>query len=113
MWAHTAVAEHIDMGAEHVLQVLPQPHEVDQAAPRFHLDQEVHVARRIRLAAHHRAEHTHVARTMLSSEPQDLLSPSAQPSKIDVSRHGTHACDHVTVAWSGSPTSPHRVDTTR
>src|SRR5665213_1856166 len=100
MRAHTAVAEHIDMGAEHVLQVLPEPDEVDQAATRFHLDQEVHVARRVRLTAHYRAEHTHVASAVVCSAAQDLLPPGTQPSKIDLNRRGTHACDHVTAAKS-------------
>src|ERR1700677_2698297 len=104
MWAHTAVAEHIDVGAEHVLQVLPQPHKVDQAPPRLHLNQEVHVAQRTRLPAHHRAEHAHVARAVVSSAAQDLLPPGTQPSKVDLDRCGTHACDHVTVAPGDSAT---------
>lgn len=98
MRAHAAVAEHVNMGAKHVLQVLPQAHEIDQAATRLHLDQQVNVARRIRVPAHHRAEHTHIARTVLGGVSQDLLPSGAQPSKVDLSRCGTHACDHVTVA---------------
>jgi hypothetical protein len=47
--AHAAIAEHIDMGAEQILEILPQTNEVDQAAPRSHLDQEVHVAPRVGL----------------------------------------------------------------
>lgn len=77
MGAHAAVAEHIDLSAKQILQVLPQADEIDQAATGFHLDQEINVARSIRVPSRHRAEHTDVARPVLSGLPQNLFPPVA------------------------------------
>jgi hypothetical protein len=35
--AHATIAEHIDVDAEQILEILPQPHEIEQAPARFHL----------------------------------------------------------------------------
>jgi hypothetical protein len=42
--AQSAITEHIDVAAEQVGEVLPEPDEVQQASSRFHLDQKVDVA---------------------------------------------------------------------
>jgi len=78
------------MGAKEILEVLPQTNEVDQTAPRFHLDQEVHVAPRARLATRDRAEHSNIARTVLGRIPQNLIPPRTEPMQIELSGFGSH-----------------------
>jgi hypothetical protein len=91
MRTHAALAEHIDMNTKQILQVLPQAHQINQAASRFHLYEQVDIARLVQLASDDRAKHAHVARAVIGRVAQNLLPPGTQLSKIDVRRRRTHA----------------------
>jgi hypothetical protein len=77
MRAHATIAEHINSSAEQVLQVLPQPDEVEQTATGLHLNQEVNVARGPGVSSRHRTENANVMSAVLSGISQYLLPPIA------------------------------------
>jgi hypothetical protein len=78
------------MGVEQIFEILPQADEVDQAAPRLHLDQKVNVAPGARLATSDRAEHAHIARAVLGDVPQDFIPSGTKLAKVELSGFGTH-----------------------
>ncbi len=52
-----------------------EPGEVEEAATRFHVDQQIDVAPQARLATYYRSEDAHVRRSMPGSSRMDLRSP--------------------------------------
>jgi hypothetical protein len=72
MRADAPVAEHLDVSAKQVFEILPEPDEVEQAAPWLHLHEQIYVAVRLSFASGSGAEHSHVARTVLGRAPQYL-----------------------------------------
>jgi hypothetical protein len=81
MRAQPAIAEHIDVAAEQVGEVLPEADEVQQASSRFHLDQKVNVAPAGHLPSSNRSEHTHVSRTVTGCAADDFMTTLAQTLK--------------------------------
>jgi hypothetical protein len=80
--AYAILAEHIDMRAQQVFEILPQPYEIEQAASRFHLDEEVNVAGES-VTSGCRAEHSDVAGAVARGASQDFLASTTQAIKID------------------------------
>jgi hypothetical protein len=81
MRAQPAIAEHIDVAAEQIGEVLPKPDEVQQASARFHLDQKVNVAPAGHLPSSDRSEHAHVSRAVTGCAGDDFVTTLAQALK--------------------------------
>ena len=79
----TVLAEHVNFAAEQVAQCLPESDEIEQASPRFHLDQEIEIARTRRVSSSHRSEYAHVARPVACRTARDLIAPESQWVKVD------------------------------
>jgi hypothetical protein len=96
VWADASVGEHVDMAAQQILKVLPEPNEIEQVASWLHFDEEIQIAARLRFAPGSRAEHAHVTGTMLSGIRQDLPAPDAESGEVEMGLHSAHSKDHVT-----------------
>jgi len=57
--------------------------EIEQASPRFHLDQEIEITRTRRISSSHRCEHAHIARSVARRTARDLIAPKPQRLKVD------------------------------
>ena len=96
------------MAAQQILQVLPEPNEIEQVASWLHFDEEIHIATRLGFPPGSRAEYAHVTGTMLGGIRQDLPLLGAESGKVELGLHSAHSEDHVTATigalagWSRS-----------
>lgn len=69
-----AFAYHINLAAQQILELQPEPGVVQKATPSLELHQKVDVAHLISLPSGNRAEEAHIACTVFCGDAQDLLS---------------------------------------
>jgi ABC-type phosphate/phosphonate transport system ATPase subunit len=86
--ADTPVAEHINVNAEHVLQILPKANKVQEATTSFHLHKQVNIASRAGVLAGGGPEHAHIARPVRGRAGQGIsrMLTMYQPAKCLVAR---------------------------
>jgi len=71
--ADAAVAEYVNADPEQVFEILPERNEVQEGAPGLHLDEQVHIAPGVSLAAGRGAEHAQVARAVVGGGADNLI----------------------------------------
>ena len=65
---NAAFSQHIDLARQEFLEVLTKADKIQQRPIGIHVNQEIEIARRTRIAARYRSKHSDIARTVFGSD---------------------------------------------